>query len=360
MISVGYILIIVRNHLQFYSTPTNINNVWNMGFLLYISITIQIVTGLLLSTNYSPTQHSYQSIQTTVREFYYGWYLSSLHSTGASIVFGAVIVHIGRGLYVSSYLYRTSLWISGLVLYLLLMIIGFMGYILAWGQLSFWAGTVICNIFKPMNLLLLVTGWSLLTETTLHRFFVFHFLLPLLLLVLSWIHIFYLHHITSSNTLSFYTYNLITFYPVILWKDILGLISLGIGYGLQIFNSYGLSHPDNILEVNTLVTPLHICPEWYFLSMYIVLKSIPNKTSGLYIVILTLSHWLLNQELGTLVISGLSTSINWIYGNHLIIVHGLQFLVLSFIGSQLPQNTFLTHGRTVTILNNLILWSSLT
>jgi len=257
-----------------------------MGFLLFLVIYLQIITGILLALQYtSDINHSYYSVQYLGREVYYGWYLYNLHSSGASFVFHGLTFHIGRGLYVSSYLFRTSLWLSGIVLFLLLMMTAFLGYVLAWGQLSFWGGTVISNIFSTCSITTFICGGSMISNPTIKRFFVFHILLPLIIGGLSVVHIFYLHHISSSNTLGFYTNNLITFYPIILLKDILGLIILGIGYTLQIFVSYGLSHPDNILEVNTLITPLHIVPEWYFLHLYMVLKAIPNKTSGLILFI---------------------------------------------------------------------------
>ena len=258
-----------------------------MGFLLFLVIVLQIITGILLAFRYtSDINHSYYSIQYLEREVYYGWYLYNLHSSGASFVFISLTLHVSRGLYVCSYLFRTSLWLSGIVLFLLLMITVFLGYVLAWGQLSFWGGTVISNIFSTCSITTSICGGSMISNPTIKRFLVFHILLPLIVGSISVIHIFYLHHISSSNTLGFYTNNFITFYPFLLMKDILGLIILGIGYTLQIFVCYSFSHPDNILEVNTLITPLHIVPEWYFLAYYMVLKAIPSKTSGLIIFII--------------------------------------------------------------------------
>lgn len=257
-----------------------------MGFLLFLVVLVQIITGILLALQYtSDINHSYYSVQYLVREVYYGWCLHYMHSSGASFVFGLLTFHIGRGLYVSSYLFRTSLWLSGVVLFLLHMMTAFLGYVLAWGQLSFWGGTVITSIFSTCSITTFICGGSMISNATIKRFFIFHILIPLIIGGLSVVHIFYLHSICSSNTLGFYTNNLITFYPLLVFKDILGLFILGIGYTLQIFTSYGLSHPDNILEVNTLITPLHIVPEWYFLHLYMVLKAIPNKTSGLTLFI---------------------------------------------------------------------------
>ena len=156
----------------------------------------------------------------------------------------------------------------------------------------------------------------MICNPTLKRFFIFHLLLPLIISGLSVVHLFYLHYICSSNTLGFYTNNFITFYPIIMFKDISGLIGLLLGYTLQIVVSYGLSHPDNILEVNSLITPLHIVPEWYFLHLYMVLKAIPNKTSGLLIFVsICMNLCLFNEVKNISTITVLTSSYNWIYGN---------------------------------------------
>jgi len=276
-----------RSHLQFYSCPINISNLWNMGFLLFLVKDIQIITGILLAFSYTSDINKVQpSVQYLGREVYYGWYLHYMHSSGASFVYYGLTLHIGRGLYVSSYLFRNLLWLSGIALFLLHMMTAFLGYILSWGQLSFWGGTVISNLVSICSITTFICGGSMICNPTLKRFFIFHLLLPLIISGLSVVHLFYLHYICSSNTLGFYTNNFITFYPIIMFKDISGLIGLLLGYTLQIVISYGLSHPDNILEVNSLITPLHIVPEWYFLHLYMVLKAIPNKTSGLILFII--------------------------------------------------------------------------
>ena len=306
-----------------------------MGFLLLFSIVQQLLCGILLATQYtSDINHSYYSVQYLGREVYYGWYGHYLHSSGVSFIFGSLAFHITRGLYVSSYLFRTSLWLSGIALFLLHMMTAFLGYILSWGQLSFWGGTVITNLLSMLTTF--ICGGSMICNPTLKRFFIFHLLLPLIISGLSVVHLFYLHYICSSNTLGFYTNNFITFYPIILFKDISGLIGLLLGYTLQIFVSYGMSHPDNILEVNTLITPLHIVPEWYFLHLYMVLKAIPNKTSGLLIFIsISINLVLLNEVLYISTITVLTSSYNWIYGNLCNVLFIIGTIHLHFIGGQL-------------------------
>jgi len=321
-----------------------------MGFLLFLVIYLQIITGILLAFQYtSDINHSYYSVQYLGREVYYGWCLHYMHSSGASFVFGTLFTHIGRGLYVSSYLFRTSLWLSGIVLFLLLMMTSFIGYVLAWGQLSFWGGTVISNIFSTCSITTFICGGSLISNATIKRFFIFHLLLPILIGVLSVVHIFYLHYISSSSISGLYTSSLVTFYPLIIYKDILGMIILGIGYTLQIFVSYVLSHPDNLSEVNTLITPLHIVPEWYFLHLYMVLKAIPNKTSGLTLFIHTVTNLFMFIEVKNIsTITALTSTYNWIYGNLFINLFIFNTMITHFIGAQLPQNLFLSYGRTIT------------
>ena len=350
-----------RWHLQFYSSPYNINYTWIMGFLLYYVIQQQIISGILLATQYtSDINHSYSSIQYLGREVYYGWCLHYLHSSGVSFIFGLILHHIGRGLYVSSYQFRTSFWLSGIALFLLHMMTAFLGYILSWGQLSFWGGTVISNLVSTCSITTFICGGSMICNPTLKRFFIFHLLLPLIISGLSVVHLFYLHYICSSNTLGFYTNNFITFYPIIMFKDILGLIGLLLGYTLQIFVSYGLSHPDNILEVNSLITPLHIVPEWYFLHLYMVLKAIPNKTSGLLIFVsICINLCLFNEVKNISTITVLTSSYNWIYGNLCNVLFVINTIHTFNLGGELISIWYTTSSRTLISLNTITLGSNL-
>lgn len=241
------------------------------------------------------------------------------------------------------------------------MMTAFLGYLLPYGQLSFWAGTVISNIFSTCSITLTMCGGSMISNPTIKRFLVFHILLPLIVGSISIVHIFTLHrHGSSYNTLGFHVNNLLSFYPCILFKDILGLIVIVLGYILQIFSSYGLSHPDNILEVNTLSTPFHIVPEWYFLAYYMVLKAIPSKTSGLMIFISWVLSLLVVLEVMNLSLtSSLTSSYNWIYGNLVINCFTLWSIVILFIGAQLPLSLFLSYGRAISSYWYLTLLSHL-
>ena len=333
-----------------------------MGFLLFLIIVFQIVSGILLALYYiSDINYSYYSVMYIIREVYYGWCLRYIHSNGASFIFGIMYFHIGRGLYVSSYVYNTNLWLSGIVLFIFLMAIAFLGYILTWGQMSFWGGTVITNLFSSVPCIIeWMCGGFYVSNPTLKRFFIFHFMLSFITIGFVIIHFYYLHYISSNNLLGYNINNLIIFFPIILIKDSFGLFILSIGYIFQLFlGIFSLSHPDNSVEVNGLVTPLHIVPEWYFLSFYAVLKAIPNKNVG-FIIFLTsvLLLFLLGEVKNVSTISRL-ISYMWINGNLFIIYFFFIMICELWIGAQLPQDIFLSYGRILNFFNNLILWSNL-
>merc|ERR1711970_1428710 len=240
-----------------------------MGFLLIIVIILQIITGILLALHYTPD----------INYVYYGWCLRYIHSNGASFVFALLFIHIGRGLYYGSYYYNPNTWFSGIMLFILLMVIAFMGYVLPWALMSFWAATVITNLLSPFPCLIeWVCGGFYVSNPTLKRFFLFHFILPFIVFGFVIIHLYYLHYLSSNK---------IPLFPFILIKDIFGLFIVITLYTLQLFfGIFSLSHPDNAFEVSGIVTPLHIVPEWYFLSFYSMLKAIPNKNAG-FIILLT-------------------------------------------------------------------------
>merc|ERR1712212_505679 len=232
---------LVKSHLQSYPSPNNINSFWNMGFLLIIVIILQIITGILLALHYTPDiNYAYYSVMHIIREVYYGWCLRYIHSNGASFVFALLFIHIGRGLYYGSHYYNPNTWFSGIIIFILLMVTAFMGYVLPWALMSFWAATVITNLLSPFPCLIeWVCGGFYVSNPTLKRFFLFHFILPFILI-----------------------------------KDIFGLFIVITLYTLQLFlGIFSLSHPDNAFEVSGIVTPLHIVPEWYFLSFYSMLKA---------------------------------------------------------------------------------------
>ena len=283
----SHYLFIIKSHLQSYPCPININCFWNAGFLLVISIVLQLITGILLALHYTPDiNYSYYSI---IREVYYGWSLRYIHSNGASFLFTVLFIHIGRGLYYGSYYYTSNVWFSGIFIFYSFVAIAFIGYVLPWGQMSFWGATVITNLLSPFPCLIeWICGGFYISNPTLKRFFIFHFILPFIICGIIIIHVYYLHYLSSNNSLGYNINNFkILFFPFINYKDIFGLLLNGKATKIQLFiGIFTLSHPDNAFQVNELITPLHIVPEWYFLSYYTMLKAIPNKNAG-FIILLT-------------------------------------------------------------------------
>lgn len=277
---------LVRAHLVYYRCALNINFSYNFGFLLAIAFIMQIITGITLAIRYtSEASYAFVSVQHIVREVGAGWEFRMLHATTASCVFAFILVHMIRGMYNSSYSYLTTAWLSGLVLYIITIATAFLGYVLPWGQMSFWGATVITNLLSPIPYLVpWLLGGFYVSDVTLKRFFVLHFVLPFVGCVLIVLHIFYLHLNGSSNPAGIDTPLKVPFYPHMLMTDGKGLSYLLVLVFLQAaFGWIELSHPDNSIPVNRFVTPLHIVPEWYFLAYYAVLKVIPSKTGGLLV-----------------------------------------------------------------------------
>ena len=294
--------IIYKSQLYSYPTPNNISYLYNYGFLLNICIVLQIITGIYLSIHYiSIISYSFFIIKHIIHDIYNGSLLRYLHSNEASFTFIILYLHIYRSIIFQSYIFLFYTWITGIFLYLFLLMIAFLRYILPWGQMSFWGATVITNVLSTIpDLIEWICGNFFIYNPTLNRFFILHFILPFLIIYLLLFHIFYLHLLSSNNPLnSINTNNKVTFFNYILNKDIYGFLILFTLYYMQL--GYGLlliSHPDNTLEVNILITPFHIVPEWYFLSFYTKLKTIPDKNSGINILIITILLFFMNDSFG--------------------------------------------------------------
>merc|ERR1712113_751276 len=342
-----YFLLLMKSHLQSYPCPLQINFFWNFGFLLGVAIILQIVTGIFLALHYTSELNSaYFSLFFLIREVYYGWCLRYFHSSGASFVFFFLFLHLGRGLVYGSYFYNPNTWFSGILLFFILMAIAFMGYVLPFGQMSFWGATVITNLLSPFpSLLEGVCGGYCVHNPSMKRFLSFHFQFPFLLCGFGILHLFYLHFLSSNNPLRNSTNNKIPFFPFIFLKDFFGLILILFLYLLQThFGISSFSHPDNASEVCALLTPLHIVPEWYFLCQYAMLKAVPNKNAGFIILltsILTLFFFGESRNLTTLCL----------LNNNGFSLSSFFHTLLSFlwIGAQFPQEKFLSYGRILTL-----------
>lgn len=335
------ILLILNNHLIDYPTPINQNYFFGFGSLAGIMLVIQILTGIFLAMHYTPhIDLAFFSVEHIMRDVNYGWLIRYAHANGASFFFIVVYIHIFRGLYYGSYITpREHLWCSGVLLFVLMMATAFMGYVLPWGQMSFWGATVITNLFSAIPLIgkdivdWLWGGFSV-SNPTLNRFFSLHFFLPFIIAGLSCIHLILLHQFGSGNPLGFQIKNEnIPFYPYFYVKDLFGVLSLFSLFCLFIFyfpNSLG--HPDNYIMADPMKTPLHIVPEWYFLPFYAILRSIPDKTGGVIAMALSIIVLFLIPYLNTSEIRSTSFRPFYKFFYWLLVI---SFIILGWIG-QMP------------------------
>nr|YP_010693059.1 cytochrome b [Dacus armatus]WCB98240.1 cytochrome b [Dacus armatus] len=287
---------IANNALVDLPAPVNISGWWNFGSLLGLCLIIQILTGLFLAMHYTADINlAFNSVNHICRDVNYGWLLRTLHANGASFFFICIYLHIGRGIYYGSYLF-TPTWLIGVLILFLVMATAFMGYVLPWGQMSFWGATVITNLLSAIpylgiDLVQWVWGGFAVDNATLTRFFTFHFILPFIVLAMTLIHLLFLHQTGSNNPIGLNSnMDKIPFHPYFSFKDIVGFIVMITALLLlTLTNPYLLGDPDNFIPANPLVTPVHIQPEWYFLFAYAILRSIPNKLGGVIALVLSIA-----------------------------------------------------------------------
>nr|ALO70948.1 cytochrome b [Pselaphinae sp. 12 EF-2015] len=276
-------------------SPSNINSWWNFGSLLGLCLIIQIITGLFLTMHYcSNIELAFNSVIHICRDINYGWLIRTLHANGASFFFICLYLHISRGIYYDSFMLIPT-WIIGTMIFLFTMMTAFLGYVLPWGQMSFWGATVITNLLSAIpylgnQIVQWLWGGFAVSNATLTRFYTFHFLLPFIITAMIMIHLMFLHQTGSNNPLGLNSnIDKIPFYPYFMFKDLYGyIIMLMMLILLTLINPYLLSDPDNFIMANPLVTPIHIQPEWYFLFAYAILRSIPNKLGGVIALIMSI------------------------------------------------------------------------
>nr|QQV73472.1 cytochrome b [Anthomyza sp. DY-2021] len=287
---------IANNALVDLPAPINISSWWNFGSLLGLCLIIQILTGLFLAMHYTADINmAFYSVNHICRDVNYGWLLRTIHANGASFFFICIYLHVGRGIYYSSYLF-TPTWIVGVVIFFLTMGTAFMGYVLPWGQMSFWGATVITNLLSAIpylgtDLVQWIWGGFAVDNATLTRFFTFHFIFPFIVLAMTMIHLLFLHQTGSNNPIGLNSnIDKIPFHPYFSFKDIVGfVIMIMLLISLSLWNPYLLGDPDNFIPANPLVTPIHIQPEWYFLFAYAILRSIPNKLGGVIALVMSIA-----------------------------------------------------------------------
>nr|AAD00680.1 cytochrome b [Merops nubicus]AYN73525.1 cytochrome b [Merops nubicus] len=348
------LLKIINSSLIDLPTPSNISAWWNFGSLLGICLTIQILTGLLLATHYTAdTSLAFSSVAHTCRDVQYGWLIRNLHANGASFFFICIFLHIGRGYYYGSYLFKET-WNTGIILLLTLMATAFVGYVLPWGQMSFWGATVITNLFSALPYIgQTIVEWAWggfsVDNPTLTRFFALHFLLPFMIAGLTLIHLTFLHESGSNNPLGIVSHcDKIPFHPYFSLKDILGFtFMLLLLTALALFTPTLLGDPENFTPANPLVTPPHIKPEWYFLFAYAILRSIPNKLGGVLalaasILVLFLVPFLHKSKQRAMTFRPLSQFLFWTLTTTL--------LILTWIGSQPVEQPFIIIGQLASIM----------
>jgi len=354
-------LAILNNHIVDYPTPLNLNYMWNFGSLAGICLVIQILTGIFLAMHYTPhIDYAFVSIEHIMRDVNNGWLIRYLHANGASMFFIIVYIHMFRGLYYGSYMApRQELWFSGVTIFLLMMATGFMGYVLPWGQMSFWGVTVITNLFSAIpfigeNITQWLWGGFSVDNATLNRFFSLHYLLPFLIAGLSLVHLILLHDNGSNNPLGIDSKTAkITFYPYFYVKDLFGFLLFCLFFSFFVFFSPNfLGHPDNYIPANSLVTPAHIVPEWYYLPFYAILRSIPDKLGGVIamfasILILYLLPIINLSKIRSTFFRPLYRNIFWIFV--------INSLVLGWIGQNVVEYPFVEIGQIATFLYFFIL-----
>nr|UAT98129.1 cytochrome b [Smerinthus caecus] len=348
------IIKIINGSLIDLPTPSNISSLWNFGSLLALCLITQILTGLFLTMYYTANiEMAFYSVNYICRNVNYGWLIRTLHANGASFFFICIYIHIGRGMYYESFNLKFT-WFVGVIILFMLMATAFMGYVLPWGQMSFWGATVITNLLSAIpylgNMLVnWIWGGFAVDNATLTRFYTFHFLLPFIILMLTMIHLLFLHQTGSNNPLGMNS-NLdkIPFHPFFTYKDLIGFIILiFLLTMLTLINPYLLGDPDNFIPANPLVTPIHIQPEWYFLFAYAILRSIPNKLGGVIalvmsILILIILPLTFNKKIQGLQFYPLNQIMFWIF---FIIV-----VLLTWIGARPVENPYIITGQILTIL----------
>nr|YP_010585937.1 cytochrome b [Maesaipsyche stengeli]UZZ43660.1 cytochrome b [Maesaipsyche stengeli] len=335
-------------------SPSNISFWWNFGSLLGLCLMIQIITGLFLSMHYTPhVDLAFYSTNNMYRSVNMGWLMRMIHANGASFFFICMYIHIGRGIYYESFL-LTHTWMIGVIILFMTMGTAFMGYVLPWGQMSFWGATVITNLlsaipYKGIMLVEWIWGGFAINNVTLNRFYSIHFVLPFIISGMVMIHLIYLHQTGSTNPISVYmNIDKIPFNPYFTYKDMLGFLIMFFSLIILCLTyPFLLSDPDNFILANPLSTPPHIQPEWYFLFAYAILRSIPNKLGGVIALVMSISILMILPFTFNKIVKGnqfyyLNKVMFWIMVSSIII--------LTWIGMKVVEAPFIMIGQLTSIV----------
>nr|QZP41012.1 cytochrome b [Geoscapheus dilatatus] len=344
---------IFNNALIDLPTPSNISSWWNFGSLLGLCLGIQIITGIFLAMHYCPNiEMAFYTVNHICRDVNYGWLLRTLHANGASMFFVCIYMHVGRGMYYGSYKFIHT-WSVGVLILFLTMATAFMGYVLPWGQMSFWGATVITNLLSAIpyigiDLVQWVWGGFAVDNATLNRFFTFHFMLPFIIMAMVMIHLLFLHQSGSNNPTGLNSnIDKIPFHPYFSIKDTFGFIMLiMLLVILSLKDPYILGDPDNFTPANPLVTPVHIQPEWYFLFAYAILRSIPNKLGGVIALAMSIAILFImpmfKSNFQGIQFYPINQIMFWIMVSTVIL--------LTWIGARPVENPYIITGQILTIM----------
>jgi ubiquinol-cytochrome c reductase cytochrome b subunit len=335
---------IINNSLIILPTPINISYWWNFGSLLGIFIIIQIIRGLIISIHYCPnTLIAFKSIIHIIQNVNNGWLIHNIHINGATFFFLFLYIHLRRGIYYSSF-NISQVWLVGTSIFLISIITAFLGYVLPWGQISFWGATVITNLISSIpyignNLVMWIWGGFSINNATLNRFFSLHFLTPFIIFSLIITHLYFLHITGSKNPLGLNrNYNKISFHLYFTYKDLIGFITISFLFiSINLLYPYIFRDPENFTPANPLITPLHIQPEWYFLFAYAILRSIPNKLGGVIALIISI--------LIIYIFPLINLKINSFFNLYIKILFWIiinNFIILTWLGAQAIEYPFLT------------------
>ena len=342
-----------------YPVPRNLNYFWTFGGILMFMLVSQIVTGIILAMHYTPeSKMAFNSVEHIMRDVNYGWLLRYLHSNGASMFFVAVYIHIFRGLYYGSYKApREVLWILGVVIFLLMMATAFMGYVLPWGQMSFWGATVITNLFSALpvvgeTIVTFLWGGYSVDNPTLNRFFSLHYLLPFMIFGVVILHVWALHHVGQNNPTGVEVKNVqkdtVPFTPYATIKDLFAMVCFIFVFSYFVFYQPNfMGHADNYIPANPSVTPAHIVPEWYFLPFYAILRAIPDKLGGVIamfaaIAVLAFLPWIDTSKVKSMTYRPVARVLFWAFA--------VVCVILGYLGAMPAEQPFVTYSQIFTAL----------
>nr|QYC35492.1 cytochrome b [Cyphonocerus sanguineus klapperichi] len=347
------ILMTINNTFIDLPSPSNISSWWNFGSLLGLCLTIQVVTGLFLAMHYCPDIIlAFDSVVHIYRDVNYGWLIRITHANGASLFFICLYIHMGRGLYYGSFMYSAT-WTVGVLILFLVMATAFLGYVLPWGQMSFWGATVITNLLSAIpylgtTIVKWIWGGFAIDNATLTRFFTLHFLLPFLVMAMAIIHLIFLHQTGSNNPLGTNSnINKIPFHPYFTIKDMFGfLMTMMLFCIFMLYLPFYLGDPDNFIPANPLVTPIHIKPEWYFLFAYAILRSIPNKLGGVIALFMSIMIMMImplfKKKMQSNSFYPINKNLFWSFVSIM--------ALLTWIGARPVEDPFIITGQILTIL----------